>query len=185
MTDINRLEVAIRELSSKGSPGHKESDQENSRPKNLMVIDPITYVYNREFFELQLVVQLSIAARQRGLLVLYVVKVEGLDPLNDSGSQESTQTALRKFAKCLSALFRRGTDFIARTAENQFMVLTLTMSEEQAQAYLPAIRNRLGDWDDNLRCQVILYPYKPKPTEKTSAADLIESINELHPEIRP
>lgn len=185
MIDLIKLEAAMRELSSKPLSLTGRLETPHFQGKELSaVIDQVTCVYSREFFELQLEVQLNIAKRQRGLLVIFAIEIENLAQLNDDDSHSTTNTALRKVAKCLSALFRRGTDFVARTESNQFMVLTLSMSREQAQAYLPAIRNRLKEIEMDGGClstKVGVTSYTPKLTESLSTQDLIESA---HSELR-
>lgn len=182
MIDIAKLEAAMRELTSEYSHG-KFLTQRSAFNGVLGTFNPLSNVFSREFFKIQLETQMSIAKSHNSLLVIFAVGINNLSKQNNTCSGDAINSAARKVAKCLSTLFRRRTDLIARIESNQFMVLTLSMSEDQAKVYLPAVRNRLNELtlDSELSTKIIMHPYMASHTYGSSAADLIDMVqHELH-----
>ncbi|MDZ4099269.1 MAG: diguanylate cyclase, partial [Methylophilaceae bacterium] len=81
--------------------------------------------------------------RQKTSVSLFVIKVNELASLNLANGQNSGDYALQKLAKCLSLLFRRATDLIFRTDEDQFMILTTQMDKTQSDFYVNQIKLRI------------------------------------------
>lgn len=115
----------------------------NHVSQRLAFIDPITRVYSKEFFEVQLEIQWNIAIRQQAYLNLFVVEVEGFDNFCHDNGQHSGDYALQKLAKCLSLLFRRASDLVFRTDTHQFVILASAMDDAQATLYQEQIRARI------------------------------------------
>lgn len=118
-----------------------ESQNSNSLPR-IEMVDGLTRIFHREFFNVQYAIQWGIAARKQDALVLFVIDVDQFNSFN-ALDRRSGDYALQKIAKTLSLLFRRSTDFVARYEGDRFVVLAADMSETQAKAHALNICDRV------------------------------------------
>lgn len=110
---------------------------------HLSKIDPLTRVYNREYFNTQLSIQWKDAACEKTSIALFIIDINGLKSLNKSCDTRSGDYALQKIAKCLKLLFRRSTDLVARNIGDQFIILVFGMDAIKAELYEKTIKERI------------------------------------------
>jgi two-component system, cell cycle response regulator len=138
MIDLDKINTLI-ENASKAS----EVNSYAKTPLRVSLLDPITRVYSKDFFDVQYEIHWHMSLRQNTSISLFVVKVNELASLNLANGQNSGDYALQKLAKCLSLLFRRATDLIFRTDDDQFMILTTEMDKTQTDFYVEQIKLRI------------------------------------------
>lgn len=136
MVDLTALELPINGLQAAGG------GQEGNSLSRIEVVDSLTRVFHREFFNVQYEIQWKIAARKYESLVLFVIDVDQFSSFNAMDSR-SGDYALQKIAKALGLLIRRSTDFVARYKGDQFVILAADMSEAQAKAHALRICERV------------------------------------------
>lgn len=137
MVDLTTLGLPLRGLLQT----EEERQDQNSLPR-IEMMDCLTRVYHREFFNVQYEIQWRIAARKQDVLVLFVIDVDQFNSFNTVDSR-SGDYALQKIAKTLSLLFRHSTDFVARYEGDRFIVLAADMSEAKAKAHAQRICERV------------------------------------------
>lgn len=137
MVDLTALGLPLGGLMQ----GEEESQNSGPLPR-IEMVDGLTRIFHREFFNVQYAIQWGIAARKQDPLALFVIDVDQFGPFNALDSR-SGDYALQKIAKTLSLLFRRSTDFVARYEGDRFVVLAADMSETQAKAHALRICDRV------------------------------------------
>jgi two-component system cell cycle response regulator len=136
MVDLMALELPLKGLQAAGG------DQESKSVSRIEVVDGLTRVFHREFFDVQYEIQWKIAARKHEPLVLFLIDVDQFSSFN-AMDRRSGDYALQKIAKTLGLLIRRSTDFVARYKGDQFIILGADMSEVQAKAHALRICERV------------------------------------------
>ncbi|HSH54149.1 MAG TPA: GGDEF domain-containing protein [Methylotenera sp.] len=109
----------------------------------LAALDPLTRIYNREFFDSQLDAEWKTALAARGKLTLFLMDIDDFHLLCKTSHQPSVDYALLKIAKTLKLLFRRSSDFVCRFQDNQFALLTVRMDEADCAKYAETICDRV------------------------------------------
>lgn len=136
------MELTTLGLPIRGLLQTEDESQDNNALPRIRMVDGLTRVLHREFFNVQYDIQWQIAARKQEVLALFVIDVDQFSAFNALDSR-SGDYALQKIAKTLGLLFRRSTDFVARYEGDRFVVLAADMSEAQARAHALRICDRV------------------------------------------
>lgn len=141
MIDFEKID-AIAKSVSKTNKAREETSYAKT-PLRVSLLDPITRVYSKDFFDVQYEIHWNTSLRQNKSVNLFIVQVNELVSFNLANGQSSGDYALQKLAKCLTFLFRRATDLIFRTEDDQFMILATGMDKTQTDFYVEQIRTRI------------------------------------------
>lgn len=166
-------------------PGKDDSPPAEPTPhqrhlQRLKLLDTITWVYNRDFFDLQLDIQWNIAARKKEPLTLFIVRLDRFEAFNEKHGQRSGDYALQKIARTLKLLFRRASDFIARYEADQFVILAADMDPEQVRTHAERIIARIDtlniffDRESRERLPVLVDHVSLVPTAGESPQKLVD-----------
>jgi two-component system, sensor histidine kinase LadS len=109
----------------------------------LAALDPLTRIYNRQFFDLQLDTEWKTALAAHSKLTLFLMSIDEFDVFCKASHQTSVDYALLKIAKTLKLLFRRNSDFICRFQDGQFALLSVRMNETECTKYAETICDRV------------------------------------------
>lgn len=109
----------------------------------LAALNPLTRIYNREFFDFQLDAEWKTALAARSKLTLFVMEIDEFNLFSKASYQPSVDYALLKIAKTLKLLFRRSSDFVCRFQDNQFALLAVRMNEAECAKYAETICDRV------------------------------------------
>jgi diguanylate cyclase (GGDEF)-like protein len=118
------------------------SDFKMSQLDNLYLShhDPLTKVYNRRYFEKQI---LLMDSPEKYPLALAILDVNGLKLINDAFGHQIGDELLKIVAKTLSTnLISPG--FIARIGGDEFAIVLSNTSKEEINSYLESVQNILG-----------------------------------------
>jgi diguanylate cyclase (GGDEF)-like protein len=119
---------AMEETEARLSVIHARAIDDTRRRKRLALIDPLTEVYNRYFFdEIRPTVEREAAG---GSVVL--VDVDELKTINDTEGHEEGDKAIWTIATGIKKLIR-GADFLIRWGGDEFLVILPGMDEELAK----------------------------------------------------
>jgi diguanylate cyclase (GGDEF)-like protein len=119
---------AMEETEARLSVIHARAIDDTRRRKRLALIDPLTEVYNRHFFdEIRPTVEREAAG---GSVVL--VDVDELKTINDTEGHEEGDKAIWTIATGIKKLIR-GADFLIRWGGDEFLVILPGMDEELAK----------------------------------------------------
>lgn len=138
----NGVDLTTLGLPIRGLVQTDEEGRDNNILPRIEMVDGLTRVFHREFFNMQYETQWQIAARKQDDLALFVIDVDEFNAFN-ALDRRSGDYALQKIAKALSLLFRRATDFVARYEGDRFVVLAAEMSEAQAKVHALRICDRV------------------------------------------
>lgn len=141
MIDLDKIN-AVAESVSKTNKAREEASYAKI-PLRVSLLDPITRVYSKDFFNVQYEIHSNTSLRQNNSVSLFIVQVNELTSFNLANGQSSGDYALQKLAKCLTLLFRRATDLVFRTEDDQFMILATGMDKTQTDFYVEQIGTRI------------------------------------------
>ncbi len=114
----------------------------------LAMVDGLTGIYNRRFFDAQLDIQWKIADRAAGAaaaapLTLVIVDIDLFKSFNDIYGHPTGDMALRAVAQSLNISFTRSSDFVARYGGEEFAILSSGLTVEQARMFALALCGRV------------------------------------------
>jgi diguanylate cyclase (GGDEF)-like protein len=141
MIDLDKIAAVAESVSRTNETRKQKPDWEP--PLRVSQLDPITRVYSKDFFKLQYEIYWNASLRESKSVNLFIVQINDLASLNLANGQCSIDYALQKLAKCLTLLFRRASDLIFRTADDQFMILATEMDKQQTDFYVEQINARI------------------------------------------
>ncbi len=136
--------IALREfahtLSYLRRAGHKLV-REQERLKNLGLIDHLSQLSNRRYFERRLA-HLYEARKSKGTSAVLLIDLDHFKSINDQHGHDSGDLLIVNFSKALRACVRQ-TDFLARLGGDEFCVIYPYTSLEKATAYVERLRRQL------------------------------------------
>ncbi len=111
----------------------------------LAMVDGLTGIYNRRFFDAQLDIQWKIARRAAAAapLALVIVDIDHFKSFNDTYGHPAGDVALRAVAQSLNISFTRSSDFVARYGGEEFVILSTGLTIEQAGMFALALCERV------------------------------------------
>ena len=112
--------------------------------RGLSLIDEVTNLYNRGGFADLGEQYVKLARRSDQAITLVHVDIDRFKTINDSLGHHVGDRALRKVAEILRVTFRRS-DLIARLGGDDFAVLALEATGEDAKALVERLRRQVSD----------------------------------------
>ncbi|MBM4129232.1 MAG: diguanylate cyclase [Nitrospira sp.] len=112
----------------------------------LSLIDELTGLYNRRGFLTLAQQQLKIADRLKKDLFLLFSDLDGLKGINDTFGHHEGDRALIDTARILKGTFRES-DIIARIGGDEFVVLTIGISEESVEVLRRRLKKNLAKYE--------------------------------------
>jgi diguanylate cyclase (GGDEF)-like protein/PAS domain S-box-containing protein len=113
----------------------------NEELRALCMLDPLTEIYNRRFFDTQYNIHWAVAQRQNELLSVFMIDIDHFKSYNDTHGHIAGDAILRKVAKALHSSFRRGTDFISRYGGEEFVVVATGLHPADIESYALQLRD--------------------------------------------
>jgi two-component system cell cycle response regulator len=122
----------------------RHEKDENLRKQAL--IDELSQLYNRRGFISVFHQYLKIALREDQNLLLVMVDVDGLKLINDTFGHLEGDRAIIDTGKILKSTFR-GSDLVGRIGGDEFVVLAVQASDENAQALRERLQNKIDQYN--------------------------------------
>jgi diguanylate cyclase (GGDEF)-like protein len=119
---------AMEETEARLAVIHARALDDTRRRKRLALIDPLTEVYNRHFFD---EIRPSLEREAAGGTIV-LVDVDELKTINDTEGHEEGDKAIWTIATAIKKLIR-GADFLIRWGGDEFLVILPGMDEELAK----------------------------------------------------
>jgi two-component system cell cycle response regulator len=110
----------------------------------LAVIDELTGLYNRRYFERHLALMLDKAREQARDMAVMLIDMDFFKAVNDTHGHDIGDAVLREFAQRLRRNIR-GVDLACRFGGEEFVVLMPDIDELQAQGVAERVRQAVAD----------------------------------------
>ena len=107
--------------------------------------DPLTGLKSRASFDELLAHHFAVSQREGQALTLFIVNIDDLTGYNETFGRPGGDALLKRIARTIGLVFRRGSDLLARLEGGSFAVLTTGMSPAQMQAQAERLRDRVRD----------------------------------------
>lgn len=132
--------------------------------RKMAVVDPLTGLFNRRFFERQLRVELERARRHRRHLSLAIIDVDGFKRFNGVNGYDVGDSVIRETAEVLKNNFRE-IDVVTRWGGDEFAVI---LPETHRFAAAEPVRGRSAHFVDRVRKAVENHRFRACPTGKVT-----------------
>jgi diguanylate cyclase (GGDEF)-like protein len=145
-------------------------------------LDPLTHLYNREYFDHQLEKEILRSRRSGESFSLLTLDLDGFKAYNDLFLQSAGDIALQEFAGILSGSVRE-VDTVARLGGDEFGILLLEGSTEGAQALARRIIQQLqrhlmpGEKESRTERLSVSVGVASFPTDSFDKADLVSKAD--------
>lgn len=116
--------------------------------RSLSLIDDLTGLYNRRGFAELGEQHLKLAMRTDRSVTLVYLDLDRFKDINDSYGHHVGDEALNRVAEILRAAFRRS-DIIARMGGDEFAVLALEASGDNADVLVERLRTKVDEFNEN------------------------------------
>jgi putative two-component system response regulator len=130
----------MEEMEARLSVIHARAVDDTRRRKRLALIDPLTEVYNRYFFD---EIRPSLEREAAGGCVV-LVDVDELKTINDREGHEEGDKAIWTIATGIKKLIR-GADFLIRWGGDEFLVILPGMEEDLAKRRFYMLPGKLDE----------------------------------------
>lgn len=107
----------------------------NEKLQQLAILDGLTSIYNRRYFDLVLDNEWKRSMREQQPLSLIICDVDHFKAYNDTYGHQQGDKCLKQIAKILQKHTRRSTDFVARYGGEEFAII-LPNTDTQGVLYI-------------------------------------------------
>ncbi|HYD33767.1 MAG TPA: diguanylate cyclase [Methylophilaceae bacterium] len=164
-------------------------EEANRKLEQLVIHDDLTGVYNRMFFDSQLLLQWKTAARNKDALALLLIDIEHFSKINTKYGHENGNRILKNVAEGLRNTFTRSSDFVVRYGGDEFVVLAASIDNSQARDYareleekirnlsIPPVYTELGYVMINLRVGVAVHAPQPDENPELLLSKAVKALN--------
>lgn len=177
-----KLEIDVRERTKELYEANELLRQANLELEKLSVIDELTDIYNRRYFDNGIEKAWRIAMRENKPLALIMIDVDKFKKFNDTYGHLAGDYCLRCIASTIKQESKRSGDFVARFGGEEFVVVMTNTTVEGARNVAEGIRKKVSklkiDYDGiesrvtiSLGVASIIPDYKTDPNDLISAAD--------------
>ena len=144
---------AMEETEARLAVIHARALDDTRRRKRLALIDPLTEVYNRHFFD---EIRPSLDREAAGGTVV-LVDVDELKTINDNEGHEEGDKAIWTIATGIKKLIR-GADFLIRWGGDEFLVILPGMDEDLAKRRFYMLPGKIEEVRQTPRLKERAYP---------------------------
>jgi len=150
---IGMIIWAMEETEARLSVIHARALDDTRRRKRLALIDPLTEVYNRHFFD---EIRPSLDREAAGGTVV-LVDVDELKTINDTQGHDEGDKAIWTIATGIKKLIR-GADFLIRWGGDEFLVILPGMDEDIAKRRFYLLPQKIEEVRQTPRLRERAYP---------------------------
>jgi diguanylate cyclase (GGDEF)-like protein len=113
--------------------------------KKLVLLDGLSGVFNRRYFDQQLASEWARCARNKQALTLVLIDIDHFSAYNARYGHQAGDDCLRLIAVALKAVLRRPADLVARFAGEEFVCLLPDTSASEARKLANAMAQRVRE----------------------------------------
>jgi diguanylate cyclase (GGDEF)-like protein len=148
------LVVKLRKLSEKLDSDVKQRTREfhdanellrkaNAELEEISMVDKLTDISNRRCFESTFQKIWAICMRERHPLALIMIDIDNFKPFNDTYGHLAGDQCLKSVAEAIKSVVKRAGDLVARFGGEEFIVMLLNTTEEDAAIVAEDIRKKI------------------------------------------
>jgi len=112
---------------------------------NMTIIDPLTEIYNRRFFDGNMKSLIRLLSRTKGELSLLMIDIDFFKNFNDTYGHDMGDNCLKEVAEELSKIITREEDFVARYGGEEFVVVLPNTDEKGAFLIAEKMLNKIRE----------------------------------------
>lgn len=151
----------------------------NSRLEQLSQHDPLTGLYNRQYFEPRVQQALALCQRQQLPLTLAMMDLDHFKDINDTLGHNFGDQCLKDFAALCQSQFQRKDDLLVRYGGEEFILVSVGSDAETMQQLLEDFLQRLEAHQVQLNqqqghCTVSIGWYCDIPSATLDSKSLVE-----------
>lgn len=113
--------------------------------KRLSNTDPLTKLYNRRFFDENLKKEWKRASRDENELTLIMCDIDHFKKINDRYGHTAGDKFLEETGELIQKTFKRETDIASRYGGEEFTILLISTSPENAEKKAEELRKKIED----------------------------------------
>ncbi|HHT63339.1 MAG TPA: diguanylate cyclase [Clostridia bacterium] len=138
-----KLESDVRQRTQELHDTNELLRKVNAELAKISMVDKLTAIYNRRFFDTAFQNIWEISKRERQPLALIMIDIDSFKLFNDTYGHLSGDQCLESVATAIKSVIRRPGDLVARFGGEEFIVLLLNTSEEGAAKVAENIRKKV------------------------------------------
>ncbi len=123
----------------------KSLHESKARLENLVIHDYTTGIFNHRYFETELKALWKPLVDSQSEVTLMMLDIDNFKKYNDIYGHIAGNEVLKKVAHTLTSSMKRATDFVARFGGEEFVVLTINMTDHEAIEYGQALCLRIQE----------------------------------------
>ncbi len=155
----------------------------NAELARLSQQDPLTGLYNRQFFEQKLQDALALCQRQQLALTVAMMDLDHFKKLNDECGHLYGDTCLREFSRLCRSYFQRPQDLLVRYGGEEFVLISLGTApaamEKLLRAFVGVIAStEMNDGEHCRNCTISVGAYCDVPTQELDGKTLLELVDQ-------
>ncbi len=112
--------------------------------RDLSLIDPLTNIYNRRYFNITYYDRWNLSKRSQTPMSLIMCDIDNFKQINDTYGHLIGDQVLSTMAKAISNALKRTTDFIARYGGEEFIIVCYDYNEQSAMQLCQLIKNEIS-----------------------------------------
>lgn len=143
---MKRLEKSVFEnLRLKYEMEHvaEQLKDSNQKLEQLSLLDPLTQLNNRRYFDMQMDKEWKRALRHQEVISLLMIDIDYFKLYNDRYGHDAGDKCLRSVATILKAALHRPTDIMARLGGEEFVALLPSVDQQGAEKIARVMRTLL------------------------------------------
>lgn len=115
--------------------------------RDLSLIDPLTEVHNRRYFNIKYYDRWHLSERSQTPISLILCDIDDFKKVNDTYGHLVGDQVLTTIAKTISSTLKRSTDFVARYGGEEFVIVSYDSDEQSAIGLCRRIKHDLSHID--------------------------------------
>jgi len=131
------------DLNHTNTDGEKDEIETLGEFLNMTVIDQLTRIYNRRFFDGNMKMLIKSLSRNGGKLSLLMIDIDFFKKYNDTYGHDMGDKCLREVAATISKCIIREEDFVARYGGEEFVVVLPNTDENGTRLIAERILNKI------------------------------------------
>lgn len=143
LTDSLKMQYEYERLASSLNETNQQLQQANEKLEYMTLIDSLTQIHNRRYFEMQLEKEWKRSIREKHPLTIIMIDIDHFKLYNDTYGHATGDDCLRRVALTLKRAVNRPGDVFARIGGEEFVAMLPGIDTEGAYTVAEAMQHNL------------------------------------------